>query len=261
MRRTLLALFSTLLLAVAATAQDTSPFGYLAEFQVKPGKGSEFVALVKKYNKPLFERLAAEGTVLAWGLDARVVHEEGATTHMLWWVTADLSGMDKVFAGFEAREVPEEDEEKFRQTVDLAKHHDHITRSILENVSESEPSAPLYTRWSFVKVKRGKGSEWRELVEKYSKPVLDKLVEDGTIYGYGIDVEWIHTDDPGWRAIWVLTTSLGAHDKVRAAFRAAAQERSQEEREAIGEMFRKITEGGVHRDSLWRAIPMDGGEQ
>jgi hypothetical protein len=260
MRKTLLIAGSILLVALAATAQEMRPIGYLAEFQVNAGKEAEFIELVKKYDKPLFDGLVTEGAVLAWGLDARVVHEEGTATHMLWWATADFAGMDKVFAAFEAMEVPDEDEEKFRQTVDLAKHHDHITRSIIINVSEGEPSAPPYTAWSFIKVKRGKGSEWRKLFEKYTQPVLDKLMEDGILYGYGVDVEWIHTDDPGWRAIWVLTTSLSAFDKLEAAFRAASQGRSEEEREAIDRKFRKITEGGSHRDSLWRSIPLDGDE-
>jgi hypothetical protein len=87
--------------------------------------------------------------------------------------------------------------------------------------------------------------------------VLDQMVEDGTVYGYGIDVEWVHTSDPGWRAIWVVTDSMGAWDKIGAAFRAAGQDRSEEERRAIGQMFRKVTKGGDHRDSLWRSIPMD----
>lgn len=261
MRKGLLVVAVGLLVALSVAAQEMRPVEYLAEFQVKPGKEAEFIELVKKYNKPLFDRLAAEGAVLAWGLDTKVVHQEGGTTHMLWWVTADFSGMDKVFAGFEALEVPGEDEEKFRQTVDLAKHHDHLVRSIIVNVSEGEPAAPLYTVYSFVKVKTGKESEWRKLFEKYPKPVLDQLVEDGTLYGYGVDAEWIHTEDPGWRAIWVLATKLAAFDKLDAAFRAAGEARSEVERDAIDWRFRKITERSAHRDGLWRSIPLDAGQE
>lgn len=257
MHRTVLICAFMLLVALGAAAQDSGPYSYLAEFQVKPGMGDDFVELTKKYDKPLFDGLVEEGAVLAWGLDTRVIHEEGTASHMLWWVTSDLGGMDKVFAGFAAMEVSDEDEERFRQSVDLNKHHDHLTRSIAVNISEGEPSAPPYTYWSFVKVKRGKGSDWRELFDKYTKPVLDKLVEDGTLYGYGVDVEWVHTEDPGWRAMWVVATSMGAFDNVRAAFAASAQERPEEAREAIGYMFRKVTEGGEHHDSLWRAIPME----
>jgi hypothetical protein len=241
---------------VAAAAQDSGPYSYLAEYRVQPGKSDEFVELIKKYSKPMFDGLAEEGAVLAWGLDARIIHEEDTATHMLWWVTPDLGSFDKVFAAFNAMDVPDEDQERFRQTMDLNKHHDHLTRSIAMNLNDGEPSGPTYTYWWFVNVKRGHGSDWRKLFDKYSKPVLDKMVEEGTVYGYGIDVEWVHTSDPGWRAIWIVTTSMGAWDKIGAAFRAAGQERSEEERSAIDQMFRKVTEGGAHRDSLWREIPM-----
>ncbi|MFQ5695180.1 MAG: hypothetical protein ACE5HB_04250 [Terriglobia bacterium] len=258
MRRALTIFALVLVAALTVAAQDgPRPVGYLAEFRVLPGEGEQFVDLVKKYDKPLFDGLAAEGVVLAWGLDTPVVHQEGGMTHMLWWVTADFAGMDRVFAGFAAMEVSDEDEKAFQEIIDHNKHHDHLVRSIIVNVSEDEPAGRTYTVWSFVQVKRGKGSEWRKLFEKYTKPVLDQLVADGDLVGYGVDVEWIHTDDPGWRAIWAVTTSMAAFDKLDAAFRAAGQARSEEERGAIGHMFRKITKGSSHRDSLWRSISLD----
>jgi hypothetical protein len=261
MQRIAVAVLGALLAAVSLAAQQASePISYLAEFKVNPGQATTFVDLVKKYDKPVFDKLQAGGVVLAWGLDTRVIHRTDGTTHLLWWVTKDYSGMDAVFAALRDIKPSEADEEKFRAATDLDKHHDHMNRTILENVSEGEPSAPLYTSWSFVKVDVGKGGEWRKLFEKYNKPVFDKLVADGVVYGYGIDVEDFHTEDPGWRAIWVLTTSLGAFDKIDAAFAAEREKRSEEERESIGRQFRDITSPGEHRDSLWRAVPMkDGG--
>ena len=261
MRRIAVAVSVLLLAAVSVAAQQAGePVSYLAEFKVKPGQESTFVDLVKKYDKPVFDKLQADGAVLAWGLDTRVIHREDGTTHVLWWVTKDYAGMDAVFAALRQINPPAADQEKLRAATDLSKHHDHLNRTILMNVREEEPSAPLYTSWSFVKVDAGKSGEWRKLFEKYNKPVFDKLVPDGTIFGYGIDVEEFHTDDPGWRAVWVLTTSLGAFDKIDAAFAADRQARSEEERESIGRQFRDITTPGEHRDSLWRAVPMkDGG--
>ena len=260
MRRTVFAFVVIRLAVLSVAAQDMEPIGYIAELRVKPGQESKLIELVKKYDKPLFDRLQAEGAVLAWGLDTRVIHQEGAATHMLWWATADYSGMDKVFAGFAAMNVPDEDEKALQAAVDPDKHHDHITRSIIINLGEEEPSGTVYTSWSFFKVKPGKSSEWKKLFEKYNKPVYDQLVADGTIFGYGIDVEDFHTDDPGWRALWVVTTSLGALDKVDAAFDKAREAMAEEGRQAIGNMFRELTDPSEHRDSLWRSISLkDGG--
>jgi len=260
MRRTALAVSLLLLAAVSLAAQQASePVTYMAEYRVNPGQEGAFVDFLKKYDKPVFDKFQADGVVLAWGLDARFIHRDGGTTHMLWWGTKDFEGMDKTFAALREIKPEPADLEKFRPATDASKHHDHITRTILENVSESEPTAPLYTSWSYVKVDVGKGGEWRKLFEKYSKPVFDKLKADGVIYGYGIDVEDFHTDDPGWRAIWVLTTSMAAFDKIDAAFDSDREKRSEEEREAIGRQFRSITAPAEHRDSLWRAVPMKEG--
>jgi len=261
MRKIALAVSLLLLAAVAVVAQQgPEPVTYMAEYRVNPGQEAAFVDFLKKYDKPVFDKLQADGVVLAWGLDARFIHRDGASTHMLWWVTKDYDGMDKAFAALREIKPEPADLEKYRATTDAAKHHDHITRTILEKVSEGEPSAPLFTSWAYIKVDTGKGSEWRKLFEKYSQPVFDKLVADGVVYGYGIDVEDFHSEDPGWRALWVLTTSMAAFDKVDAAFTADRQKRSEEEREAIGRQFRDITAPSEHRDSLWRAVPMkDGG--
>jgi hypothetical protein len=260
MRKIGIAVSLLLLAAGAAVAQQGSqPITYYAEYRVNPGQESTFVDWIKKYDKPVFDKLQGEGLVMAWGLDARFVHRPGGTTHLLWWVTKDYDGMDKTFAALRQISPAVADQEKFRQATDASKHQDSITRNILQNIQEGEPSAPPFTSWSYTKVDVGKGLEWRKLWEKYNKPVYDKLVKDGVIFGYGIDVEDIHTEDPGWRGVWVVTTSMAAFDKIDAAFAADRQGRSEEEREAIGRQFREITSPSDHRDSLWRAIPMKEG--
>ena len=123
---------------------------------------------------------------------------------------------------------------------------------------EAPPAAWPYRTYSGVKVKPGKGSEWLKLFEKYNKPVLDKLVADGAIYGYGVDVEDFHTEDPGWRWVWVVTTNLAAFDKIDASFDAANEKRSEAERAAIAEQFSRVTEASAHRDYLFRTVVMGG---
>jgi len=262
MQRITLSLAVILLAALSVAAQQPEPIAYLAEFKVKPGKEADFIELTKKYDKPLMDRLMAEGTVLAWGLDTAVLHREGGAQFMFWWVNADYAGMDTVFAGFEEMEkqIPAEDQQRFQDIVDLDKHHDHIVRSILLNIREEPPATLPYTSYSSVKVEPGKGNEWRKLWEKYNKPIFDELVADGSILGYGVDVEEFHTEDPAWRMIWVVTTDLASFDKIDAAFAADREARSEEEREAIGHLFRKVTVAGVHRDYLYRSVLVGGME-
>jgi hypothetical protein len=181
--------------------------------------------------------------------------------------------MDKVFAAFEEQEkkikaedeqraaearrrgrpAPRTVEQEFMETVDMQKHADRVLRSILINVKAVPAGTLPYTSISSTRLQPGKAQEWRQLWEKYNKPVFDKLVADGTIFGYGVDREDQHSSDPGWRWAWVLMPNLATTDKLIRAFEADRQARSPEERAAITRQFQEITVPDAHRDELFRA--------
>jgi len=109
-----------------------------------------------------------------------------------------------------------------------------------------------YFNVSFVQIQTGKGERYRELWEKYAKPVYEELFNNGTILAYGLDAEWVHTDDPGYRFSWFAAPSADAVDKVNAAFDAAREKVSPEARGAIFAAFADATVPGSHRDSFER---------
>jgi hypothetical protein len=258
-------LFMTLLLATASAAQEmeeVKPVSYLGEFQVHPAKAGTFVEMVKKYDKPVLDRLMTEGAVLAWGLDTTVIHRDDGANFLFWFVTADYAGMDTVFAELEKMEesISEEDQAKFMETINIAKHHDHILRAVHLNVSPTPPEGRVYTNYASVKVKPGQGDDYLALYKKYTASVLDPLVADGTIYGYGLDREDFHTEEPQWRFIWIVVPNLAAFDKVDAAFEAAREGLSRAERSIMENQFREKAEPGAHRDYFFRSVLMPGGE-
>lgn len=250
MRKSLFAFAVVLLAAVSVAAQEMRPVTYLAEFQLKPDNEADWIKLVRKYDGPMLDKLMAEGTVLAWGVDRAnrpgrcPINGQEGTTHLIWIVAADYAGADKVRAGFNAMNTPPEDVARYLEVANLSNYHSHSLRSILRNVSQAPPAAQPrpYRVYSGVKVMPGKDSEWRRLFEKYSRPVLDKLMADGALYGYGVDVQYFHSEDPGWRWVWVVTTDLAAFDKIHATFDA----------------FRHVTEAGAHRDSVFRTVVVGG---
>lgn len=264
MRRTFVAFVVVLLLALPLVAQEEAkmePVSYLAEFQVKPEKAAEFIGMVKKYDKPALDGLMAEGAVLAWGLDTVVIHRENEGNFLWWFVTPDYAGMDKVFAALEKVEatISPEDMAAMLETVDLSKHHDHILRSLHVSVSDTPPSAPPYTNYASVKVLPGHGDDYLKAFQKYDAPVLDALVADGTIYGYGVDREDFHTEEPQWRFIWIVVPNMAAWDKVDAAFAADREKMTPAQRSIMEHSFRDITEAGAHRDYFFRTVVMPGG--
>ena len=81
--------------------------------KVKPGKGAEYRKAWEKYNKPVFDKLVADGTLLAFGLSVEDVKTEGDWTHYVWLATKDLASQDKIRAAFLAdrdKRSPEEQE-------------------------------------------------------------------------------------------------------------------------------------------------------
>jgi hypothetical protein len=106
-----------------------------------------------------------------------------------------------------------------------------------------------YGTVSIQKIQASKVQDYMALYDKYTKPVLEQLYKDGALTGYGVDAELIHTDDPGFRYFWQMVPDADALDKVQAAFNAAREKRTPEERRAIGQAFAELTDATAHRDS------------
>ena len=98
-----------------------------------------------------------------------------------------------------------------------------------------------------------KGQEWRELFDKYNKPVYDELLANGTISAYWVEVEQVHTDNPNWRYVGYVAPT-DALNKVGAAFQAAGQKRGPDANQAVGRGFADVSVAGAHRDHFARVI-------
>jgi hypothetical protein len=142
------------------------------------------------------------------------------------------------------------------EITDFAKTHDYLTRDLVEAFATSMPPAGTlpYTRYAFVKVKPGKGAEYRKVWEKYNKPIFDKLAADGTILAFGLAVEDVRTDGDFTHYTWIATKDLATQDKVRAAFLGDREKRSPEEQEAITRLFAELTDPDASRSELTRSL-------
>lgn len=276
--RIALVLAMALLSTTVAFAQQMQPqpLVYLAEFSTKPGKEEEFMNLVKKYDEPTFNKLMEEGAVIAWGVDITMLHEPGAPTHTFWWVSPNWTAFDKAYAAFEEQErkmkaedaavaeearkkgrpAPKGGEERRLETVDITKHKDYLLRDLIVRFAETPPPADAKP-WSsifVVRAKPGKGDEYRKLWEKYNQPVLDKLLSDGVINGYEFGIEEVKSTDTFTHFSTVVMPNLAARDKVRDAFMADRQARSEVEREHIAHSFQHVLDLSASRQFLMRTI-------
>ena len=97
-------------------------------------------------------------------------------------------------------------------------------------------------------VKPGQAQPWRQLFDKYQKVLYDDLVAKGTLLGYSLHTEDIHTDNPGVRFVVLVGASAEAMDQARAATDAVNAKRTPEERKTIGLQGDALMEPGTHRD-------------
>ncbi len=273
-KRLLLCLLVLLLSSISAAAQQAQmqPLTFWHCYAVNPGKEDQFLDLVKAVGAPVRDKAMADGVVLAWGVETSLLRVPDGPTHCIWYAVADWSGIEKVQTAMAAQIVkvnqesskPAKKGEKAGATVfdrigeiaDLSKTHDFVTRDLVIGLSSSAPpeGALPYARYNFLKVKPGKANEFRKIWEKYNKPVLDKLLADGTVVAYGLAVEEVRTEGSFTHFTWYNTKDLAAMDKIRAAFIADRGHRSQEEQDAITHAFTSILDLDASRAEVDRSL-------
>ena len=102
--------------------------------KVKPGMTADYQRTWEKYNKPVFDKLMADGVLLAYGLSVEEVKTDGDFTHFVWMATADMAGLDKIRAAFAADRARRTDEEQ-KSIADL-----------FANVTEPDKARSIVTR-------------------------------------------------------------------------------------------------------------------
>jgi len=275
-KRILLCLAVVLMSCLTAVAQDAKmqPLTFWYEYTVNPGKEAQFLELVKTVGAPVRDKLMADGVVLAWGVHSGFLRAPGNSTHTIWYSVADWSGIEKVDGALRAQIAKLDDEAmksgtakkgssggatvsgRMMEAVDASKTRDYLTRDLVFVTGTGAPPAGVlpWTRYNYVKAKPGKGGDFRKVWEKYNKPVFDKLVADGVVLAYGLAVEEVRTDGDFTHFVWYATKDLAAFDKVRAAFTADREKRSQEEQDAITAEFLKTIEPEASRSEVGRSL-------
>lgn len=104
-------------------------------FKVKPGKGDDYRRAWEKYNKPVFDKLVADGVVLAYGMSVEEIRTDGDWTHFIWIATPNMAAADKVGPAFAADRASRTDadrsilREAFNSVLDLDMSRSMVTRS------------------------------------------------------------------------------------------------------------------------------------
>jgi hypothetical protein len=252
--RTPVPVICLLLAAGSVFAQPAqAPLTSVAMFRVQPDKMERFVEMVQLVT-PALEKLRQSGAVLGYGLDADVLHQPGP--NVAFWVTvrdfAGLAQSDKAVQG--ALQANAEKLKDFYVVTGFDDHRDILVRSLERGPGKVPEGVLPITFFQQEKVKPGKMPVARMMFQHHEKPVLDRLIKEGVIYDYAVDVEAVHTAEPGTVWYLLIAPDMGAMDKVRAAFQESMQKLSAGEREAIEQMEEEVFDRKAHRDSISRAL-------
>ncbi len=251
-----LSVLAGLLLAAGSTFAQTAqprPITSVALFKVTPDKMGNFMEVMKIF-PPALDKLLADGAITGYGVDADVLHTGGP--NVAFWISGTgFASVDISEKAIEEAMKANPDKMKLGwSATDFASHRDLIVRSV-EGKMGTVPAGTLpYTDFDEEKIKPGKFGVAMMLFRHFEKPVLDKLVDDGVIYGYSLDVEAVHTTEPN--RCWFLTVlpNLAAKDKVRAAMMAAREKLPESDRQALDEIEKDVFDFTAHRDSISQAV-------
>ncbi len=276
-KRLFFCLLAMLLSCISSYAQQAQPqmqpLTFWYEYTVNPGKEDEFMDLVKTVGQPVRDKLMNDGVIMAWGLDTPLLRVPGNATHVIWYAVNDYAGIEKVDTAMRAQIAKLNDEAgksgvtkkgqkttasvtaRLGEIADMSKVHDYLTRDLVIGFAATSGAGTLpYVRYNFVKVKPGMGGDYRKAWEKYNKPVLEKLAADSVVLAYGLSVEDIRTDGDFTHYVWYAVKDMASFDKVRAAFIADRDRRSQEEQDAISHLFASLQDLDATRSEVQRSL-------
>jgi competence protein ComGC len=244
---------SLLALAVIPTVRaEEQPVVYtrVAQWQIARPNWGAYEKDLKKNTVPVMEKLLADGTITEFGADRTTVHTPDGYTHSTWFCSKSLAGLEKALDAIVESEGKLLPEERKKQDTDFAgtKHADLILRSVAYQ-NRTVKTEKGYETVAVHKMQPGKAQDYMALYDKYTKPVLEQLYKDGALTAFGVDAELVHNGDPAYRFFWQMLPDADALDKVQAAFDAAREKRTPEERRAIGQAFAELSDMAAHRDS------------
>ncbi len=243
--RALLACLGLLLLpsvAPAADAREKPPlYTFAASWTLPRAQWAEMAQAATTAEKTA-ARFLADGTLTAFGSDVRMVHTREGDTHDLWWSGHTLAGvlavLDEMHRSGLATSPALSAATAHEDVLYVSRHYNWRAGTVKGG----------YTRGAFYQLKEDAPDNALDVIStSFIEPLMDKLVADGTVQGFEVDTEWVHTQKPGGFWLYYITNTAAGLDKVDAAL-GAALKGNPLAGPAIGSMIGYKT----HRDSLFR---------
>jgi hypothetical protein len=224
--------------AAQAQQQDKPLYTYVSFWGVPRAQWGDIESSFEKVDKPILEKLVADGTLVSWGNSAVLVHESDGMTHNDWFQAASLENIMKARDALsKAAEAP---------VFANSKHFDVLLRTVVHG-GKTATLKNGFLIVAFWRPKPGEGDAWLELFKRDYKPWLDEMVANGSATMYNVDEELIHTDAPGQYNIAVVVPDAASVDKFYAGIAAMVQKNP-----SVVPAIGGLVVGDAHRDIMAR---------
>jgi hypothetical protein len=190
--------------------------------------------------RKLLEKALADGSIVGYGNDVTVVHQQDGITHDDWWSANSLAGVLKV--------LDELEKDPNGGSTVLLSANDHSDGIYVSRYYNWRPGTLKdgYTYAAHYRLKPDAPDDSVAVIStKLVVPLLDKLLADGTLQEYEVDTQAIHSEAPGAFVIVFLATHADGLDKVNAALAEEVKSNS------LGEIgFQSLVDVSAHHDDL-----------
>lgn len=240
----LVSLVGMLLPAMAQEAAKPTVYTYVSEWSVPRAQWGEMEKNADA-ERPLLDKLVADGTITGYGSYSYLIHTEGEPTHGTWFSASSEGNLLKTLEAIYAQP-----QLVTNSAQAASKHWDHLFQSTIYNGRPGKGGYLTISRWQ---LKPGQMRSYNQLTKATLNPVLDKLVADGTITAYGTDTDDYHTGPMGVIWEYIIAPDAASLDKANKAI-----EDTLNSTPAVGDAFRAMFEIEGHRDNIARLRFMGG---
>jgi hypothetical protein len=228
--------------AMAAEAKEKPAlYTYDASWCIPRAQFGDMEQAFAAAEKVASQALAA-GTLHSYGADTRLVHTRSGDTHDFWWTGTSLAAVLNVLDQMHksgAASNPATAAATCHEDIVLVGHHYNWRSGTVKDG---------YLHGAFYQLKEDAPDDAIDtLSTTFVQPLMDKLVADGTLQGWEIDEEAIHTQKPGGFWLFYVSSTAEGLDKVNAALGAAIKGNP-----LAAPAFGSMIDFSAHRDGLYR---------
>jgi hypothetical protein len=216
---------AVMMVPVALPQMEPTPivFTFVSQFQIPRAQWAAYSEDTEKTAVPIFEKLAADGTILGWSTFEQVVHTTDGHTHGAAWSSNTIAGLMKVLD--EVRKAGPRPGQ-----IAATKHEDFLMQS---SMYHSGTGIPTYLRVVCQMAKADKPGEYAAALKKYLVPTFDDQLKKGAATSYSFEEQYVNTMAPSTRCLVLTYPNADGMDKWASAINATMGKMSAADRDAF----------------------------